>query len=57
MKSFENPKVVSNTEFFERSFQKNTYANLISWRKLLINTIPNNFIELFGALCSTEELQ
>jgi hypothetical protein len=30
---------------------------MISQRKLLINIIPNSFIELIGALCNIEELQ
>jgi hypothetical protein len=42
--------------WIKRSIQKNTYTNPISWRKLLINRIPNYFIELFGAMCSMEEL-
>jgi hypothetical protein len=56
MKSLENPKVVSNMNCFERSFPKNTYTNPISQRKLLINTITNSFVELFGALRNTREL-
>jgi hypothetical protein len=56
MKSFENPKVISNMNCFERSFQKKTYTNPISWRNLLINTITNSFVELFGVLHNIEKL-
>jgi hypothetical protein len=57
MKSLENPEMVSDVNCFERLFEKNTYSNLISQKKLLINTILNSFVELSGALCSIKELQ
>jgi hypothetical protein len=50
------PRVHFRFQFFEESFENIKYTYVITPRKLLVKIILNGFVELFGALGSTNEL-